>query len=172
MTNLALATMLHVAILGAQADSYADAYRRSAETGRPMVVMVGAQWCGACRQMKQNVLPEVRKQCVLGNVGFATVDLDEDPELGRKLTGGGPIPQMLMYRKTSQGWLRRKLVGGQSPQTVAAFIRHGIELAETARRADAPARSASAQPTTPLDGTPEDHADWIPCGGYWHVCCS
>ena len=35
------------------AETYAEAYRLANQTGRPMVVLVGAEWCGPCRNMKQ-----------------------------------------------------------------------------------------------------------------------
>jgi len=152
VTNLTLAALLSAMTVGAGADRYDDAYHRSAETGQPIVVMVGAQWCGACRQMKQNTLPAVRSHGVLSEVSFAMVDLDEQGDLARQMIGSGPIPQLVMYRRTSQGWLRRKLVGVQSPEAVEAFIRRGIELNEAARRAEVTAQSASARGVVDLAG--------------------
>ena len=43
-----------------------------------------------------------------------------------KLTGGGPVPQLVMYRKTPNGWLRRKLIGGQSVEAVEEFINEAV----------------------------------------------
>jgi hypothetical protein len=63
--------------------------------------------------MKNSVIPEVRRQGGLHRVAFAQVDMDQEQELGTQLTGGGPLPQILMFRKTAQGWKLRRLVGGQ-----------------------------------------------------------
>jgi len=54
------------------------------------------------------------------------VNPDRDGELANQITGGGPIPQLVMFRKTSKGWVRKKLVGGQSVETVEEFINEGL----------------------------------------------
>ena len=134
MTSLGVAVIVQASMLATGSDSYAAAYRVSSKTGQPLVVMVGASWCGPCRQMKQNVLPQVRQRGGLSKVTFATVGLDRQQQLGHQLTGGGPIPQLLMYRKTSTGWKRRKLIGSHGIGTVEAFISQGIRLDEATRR--------------------------------------
>ena len=68
---------------------------------------------------------------MLGRVAYAVVNLDRQNDLGRQLVAGGPIPQFIMYRKTREGWKRRRLVGGQSVETVEAFIKEGLELDKT-----------------------------------------
>jgi len=132
--GLTLATVLHVSLMATGGDTYADAHRETAETGRPMVVMVGTDWCMPCQQMKNTVLPEVRKDGLLSEVSFAMVNPDRDRDLAQRLTGGGPVPQLIMYRKTSEGWKRRKLVGGQSVTTVERFIKHGLTLDEASKK--------------------------------------
>lgn len=128
MTALTLATILHVSLMATSADTYAEARRKMTETGKPMVVMVGTDWCMPCQRMKNTVLPEVRKDGVLSEVSFAMVNRDRDGKLARQLTGGGPVPQLVMYRKTAHGWKRRKLVGGQSVIAVERFIKEGLAL--------------------------------------------
>jgi hypothetical protein len=89
--------------------------------------------------MKNSVIPEVRRQGILPRVAFAAVDVDQEQELGSQLTKRGPLPQILMFRKTEQGWKLRRLVGGQDAQVVEKFIAQGIE-------ADRKARSAGSSP--------------------------
>jgi len=110
VTTFSLAAALQLSILAPGADTYAEAYRLTAKTGRPMVVMVGAEWCPACKAMETNVIPQVRRRGVLGRVAFAIVDLDRQRNLGRTLTRGGPIPQ-----------------GAQSAPQVEAFIDAGLK---------------------------------------------
>ncbi|MBN2292786.1 MAG: thioredoxin family protein [Pirellulales bacterium] len=145
MTSLTLATILQASILAATAggtadsptvDDYASARAKTEKTGKPIVILVGADWCPACVQMKKDVMPKIRKQGVLEQVAYATVNLDKEGKLGKELTGGGPIPQMIMYRKTHKGWLRRCLIGGQSPKTVKSFILRGVELDTAAKKAE------------------------------------
>ncbi|MBN2022578.1 MAG: thioredoxin family protein [Pirellulales bacterium] len=133
MNVLALALLLQVSAVAADGDSYREARRETTETGRPLVILVGAEWCPACVEMKKEILPTIRRRGVLKRVAFAVVDLDRQRRLGRELTEGGPIPQMVMFRKTPDGWRRRTLIGGQSPDVVERFIQQGIALDEAAK---------------------------------------
>jgi len=128
VTSLVLATVLHASILTVGADDYAAARRETADSGRPMVILVGADWCPACQTMKNEILPQVKRQGLLRRVAYAVVNLDRDKRLGQELVAGGPIPQFIMYRKTREGWKRRRLIGGQSVKTVKTFIEEGLEL--------------------------------------------
>jgi thiol-disulfide isomerase/thioredoxin len=113
------------------AENYADARKQVTETGKPMVVMVGTDWCGPCQAMKKNILPKVREHGLLKKVAFALVNADRDSELAKELTGGGPVPQLVMYCKTDRGWRRRILVGGQSVEQVEKFIKEGLASNES-----------------------------------------
>lgn len=142
MTNLILSSVMHFALAASPSDSYADAHRQTIQTGCPMVVMVGAEWCPACKQMENTVIPQARKRGVLARVAFALVDLDRDGELGRSLTAGGPIPQLIAFRRTADGWHHRKLIGGQSLEKVEAFINEELTSNEQDQKSD-----KAAQPT-------------------------
>ena len=69
-------------------------------------------------------------------VAFARVNPDQDAELAEQLTGGGPIPQLVMFRKTSKGWMRKVLIGGQSVETVEEFIKEGLALDQAEKKAE------------------------------------
>ena len=136
MTSLLCATLIHAAILTAGADpaaaaeTYAEAHRTTTQTGMPLVVMVSTDWCMPCQMMKRTVLPRVRERGLLRKVAFAMVNPDRERDLAEKLTGGGPIPQLVMFRKTAGGWVRDKLIGGQSVETVEEFISAGVAQSE------------------------------------------
>ena len=150
--------------LAATGGTYAEAHRTTTETGRPLVVMVGATWCHACQQMKSSVLPEIKRQGILQKVAFAEVDLDEEHELGTELTSGGPIPQLVMYRKTPLGWRFARLIGHQEVSAVEKFIAEGLAADPSAtpaprspdrnptRRQPAKVATAPAKPVTQARG--------------------
>lgn len=126
MMSFAFSAMVQVSLLTTGADTYADAHRQHVDTGRPMVLLVGAEWCPACVQMKNSVLPSVTRKGVLDKVAFAHVNADRDSRVAKALMQGGMIPQLIMYRKTPSGWRRHMLVGAQSPEKIEAFIKHGL----------------------------------------------
>ncbi len=140
MTSLTLAAVLQasIAVVGAEPfDSYAEAHREAQQTGKPIVVMVGATWCSPCRKMKKTVLPLCEKRGLLRRVAFAVVDLDQQKKLARKVIRSGPVPQLVMYRRAADGWKREKLVGGQSVASVEKFIENGLAAHDVALKATA-----------------------------------
>lgn len=134
MTGFAVASVLQFCLAASPGHSYTDAHRETTETGRPMVVMVGAEWCAACKVMEGSVIPKVQQRGLLRRVAFAVVDVDRQRELGRQLTRGGPIPQLLMFRRTASGWRLSRLVGRHDVRAVEQFIDEGLKRDEQARQ--------------------------------------
>jgi thioredoxin-like negative regulator of GroEL len=121
MSTIAVA-FFHVSLLATAGQSYAEAHRVHVETGRPLVILVGADWCPACVRMKQSVIPQARGQGVLSEVAFVQVDADREPELARKLMRGGLLPQLIVYHKSYPGWQRRELTGAQSVAAIQQLV--------------------------------------------------
>jgi thioredoxin-like negative regulator of GroEL len=133
MTSFAISAIMQVSLLVTGANEYAEAHKLHSDTGQPMVLLVGAEWCPGCVQMKNNVLPRVARRGLLRRVAFAHVNTDHDSRVARSVMQGGTIPQLIMYRKTATGWKRHMLVGAQSPERVEAFINNGLELDKAER---------------------------------------
>ncbi len=131
MIHLTLNMLLSAAALGAGSHDYATAFKETNETGRPLVVLIGADWCPGCRQMKNATMPELERTGGLRKVAFAYVNTDNDHELAGKLMKGGSIPQLVMYRKNGDGWTRKQLTGAQSTSSVEAFLGDVPETAST-----------------------------------------
>ena len=156
MTALLLAGVLQWTISAATpSESYAEARQVVEATGKPMLVMVGAEWCGPCQKMRTQILPRLRDRGALRGVAFAHVDADEQSRLAAELTGGGPVPQLVMYRKTPHGWFRRKLVGVQPVETVERFIQEGVELAAGQGEQGAGAPEPTSEPKQPPPAPPQ-----------------
>lgn len=126
MTSLMLTAALHTAIIATGSHNYADAHRLTAETGRPLVVLVGADWCPACQVMKNSTMPEVARGGTLNKVAFAVVNTDQDA-VAQQIMTPGVIPQLVMYRKTADGWKRDALIGAHSSQEIESFLQSGLE---------------------------------------------
>ncbi|HEX3869702.1 MAG TPA: thioredoxin family protein [Pirellulales bacterium] len=124
--SLALLAFVQTSVASTGAASYSEAHKTMTQTGRPIVVLVGADWCPGCRVMKTTAMPQVQQQGGLERVAFATVNTDHEPTLARELMGGGSIPQLIMYYQTAAGWQRRVMVGAQSPAAIQQFINQSV----------------------------------------------
>lgn len=140
--NLTMAAFLQVSLVlagGNATDSprtgtYDWAHQQVTKTGQPMVILVGAKWCPACVEMKENVVPVIKRRGIFRKVVFAYVDLDQEKRLGRELTNQGPIPQMITFRRTDKGWVQSKIIGGRSAKAVEAFINETVARDEVERQ--------------------------------------
>ncbi|PHR96303.1 MAG: thiol reductase thioredoxin [Blastopirellula sp.] len=126
MLGVTLAVLLHTATLAPGAYDYAPAFK-AAEQGKPMLVLIGADWCPGCVSMKRSTMPALARAGKLKGVAYAEIDTDAQPELANKLMSGGSIPQLVLYRKTKKGWFRTRLIGAQSQGTVEALIKRALE---------------------------------------------
>lgn len=132
MSGLSIALILQAALLASSNEtSYTQAYQTHQNTGRPLVVLVGADWCPGCREMKQSVIPALKREGGLDDVAFAMVDTDREGELAGKLMRGSSIPQLIIYHDSPTGVKRVGVVGAQSTAAVKNLIRKGIEQASS-----------------------------------------
>ncbi len=65
--------------------NYGEAYRKSQVEGKPLMVIVSAQWCPACHTLKDTTIREMETSGQLAEVNLAVVDRDVEPELARQL---------------------------------------------------------------------------------------
>jgi hypothetical protein len=80
--------------------------------------------------MEKQTLPEMRERGLLKRVVFALVDVDEDRDVGQSLVSGGPIPQLILFRRTREGWTNHRLIGGQTIPTLEQFINDEVAASE------------------------------------------
>ena len=59
MTGLTATVAMHLALLTTSADVYQEAYNKAEKDGKPLLVLVGAEWCPGCRIMKDDVIPKL-----------------------------------------------------------------------------------------------------------------
>jgi thioredoxin-like negative regulator of GroEL len=136
MFPLTLNILLQLAAANPSGHDYATAYKQTMESGKPLVVLIGADWCPGCRQMKQSAIPEVERQGGLRKVEYAYINSDQQSTLAGQLLQGASIPQLILFRKTPAGWKRQQLVGAQSAGAIQQFLNDGeaAEIAETSHR--------------------------------------
>ena len=139
---LSIASLVVTACLAISNDSgsYSEAFNQAKSQKQPLLVLVGATWCPACRTMEQQVLPRLNRQGRLSGVSFAKVDTDQQPELARQLMRGSAIPQLIVFSQRPDGtWYREQLTGSTSEASVLSLI----ERASAQMHASGP-RSVSA----------------------------
>jgi thioredoxin-like negative regulator of GroEL len=108
-------------------NSYSDALAQAKNHKQPLLVLVGATWCPACRSMEQHVLPRLSQQGSLAQVNLAKVDADRQPELARQLMRGNAIPQLIVFSQRPDGsWYREQLTGAANEAAVLSLIQRAI----------------------------------------------
>ena len=101
---------------------YRTAYKNAQKGDKPLLVLVTAEWCPPCQIMKKSTIPELMQKDAFQGFHYSTVDLDKEEELARQLIGARGVPQLIMYEKQEDKWIRRYLRGIQTPETVEAFV--------------------------------------------------
>jgi thiol:disulfide interchange protein len=133
MHGLSLSLLFHSLVLAAGAEPYEAAYQKADENGRPLLVLVGADWCPGCRSMKFTVLPRMQHEGKLEGVHLTLVDSDRQAELAGKLMRGGTIPQLIVFTKTAGGWHREQITGAASEAAVEGLIRRAEKAQSVSR---------------------------------------
>ena len=82
---------------------------------QPVLVLVGASWCPACKQLRANLDAQ--------RVVYRYVDWDSDPNLAWRYAGGYSIPVVIWYESESRPMVWRRLVGAHPVARVLQFIR-------------------------------------------------
>ncbi|MGI9465545.1 MAG: thioredoxin family protein [Rubripirellula sp.] len=128
MFSLLLTVILTTAPTDQQLEqSYAQAYTESLEEKKPLLVVVGAPWCPACRVLKESTLKPMAKTGELDDVSLVVINRDENPTLAAKLSlGEKTIPQIILYTPGENGWKRRNLRGFQSKQPIRSLIQKAL----------------------------------------------
>jgi thioredoxin-like negative regulator of GroEL len=141
MAGLTTVLLLQHALIAADANSYHAALREAETKQRPLLVLVGAEWCPGCRTMKNSVLPQLARRGGLSKVSLATVDADKEPEVASQLMSGNIIPQLVAFSKSEDGtWHREQIIG----TTNESSVRELIDRATAAQRKSASGTTNSA----------------------------
>jgi len=121
---IALAVVVLVAstVNAQQPMDYKTAYQKAQAGDKPLLILVTAKWCPPCQIMKQTTIPELMKKKAFKDFHYSAVDLDKEQALARQLIGTRGVPQLIMYEKHENKWIRRYLRGAQTAQTVEAFV--------------------------------------------------
>ncbi|NND99440.1 MAG: thioredoxin family protein [Pirellulaceae bacterium] len=129
MVSLLLAAIVaSVTSAPAKEHDYKTAYKESVSNHKPLMVVVGAEWCPACHVLKDTTIQPMVQTGELDNVNVAVVDRDAEPELAAQLTKGEKmLPQIILFTQNESGkWERQKLMGYQPKQPVRRLVARAI----------------------------------------------
>ncbi len=143
---------VQLGIAGWTAHTYQEAYDEADHDDKPLLVLVGAQWCPGCQKMKTEMIPKLQREGGLAEVVFTTVDTDHKPALSRRLLRGNAIPQLVLYTRGKRGWRRSQLTGVHAPAAIREFLRTEMASAQSAEEnGQAVAAAAESSIAVPLD---------------------
>lgn len=135
--RLILAWLLMSASVAVAADGpmdYKTAYAKAQQGDKPLLVLVTATWCPPCQSMKSTTIPELLSKDAFKDFHYATVDLDAEAELAKRLIGNRGVPQLIVFQKLEGKWQKRYMSGYQTVANVETFILNqnsaGIRTAE------------------------------------------
>lgn len=117
-----LMTISAIVATDGNALDYKVAYEKAQAGNKPLLVLVTAEWCPPCQIMKTTTIPNLLAKDAFKDTYFATVDLDKQSALARKLIGSRGVPQLILFEKSDGKWLRRYLRGVQTEESVQSFL--------------------------------------------------
>jgi thiol:disulfide interchange protein len=127
---LQIASVLLFAVLAsasAERPSYEVAYQQASEENKPLLVIVGADWCAACKLLKSQTIEPMESNGKLEDVVVTVVDKDARPELAQQLMQGSTLPQLVVFAKADSGWKKFSLQGIQSEGRIKELIERASE---------------------------------------------
>ncbi|QDT09301.1 thioredoxin family protein [Planctomycetes bacterium K23_9] len=130
MVSLLLAAVLaSVTSEPTNTHDYKTAYKESVAQQKPLMVVVGAEWCTACNVLKDTTIRPMVQTGELDSVSVAVVDRDAEPELCEQLCKGEKmLPQIIVFTQNAEGkWERQKLMGYQPKQPVRKLVKRAID---------------------------------------------
>lgn len=107
---------------------YEEAYRKAQQERKPLVILVGAQWCAACKTMKHDTMEPMQESGALREVVYTQLDKDDQPELAGQVMQGKMLPQIVVFCESDAGWKRFSLTGIQTERRVKELIRKASEV--------------------------------------------
>ena len=123
-----MSALMQLSLLaGSSQVSYSEAYAASQQTGKPMLVLIGADWCPHCVTMKNQVIPQVERDGSLQQVSYVPLNSDRHPALAQQMMQGNSVPQLVLYYRTAEGWQRRRITGGTSAANVSSLIQQAVK---------------------------------------------
>ena len=150
MTGVALSVVLQASLSISATPTLAEAVKISEASGKPILVMVGADWCRYCKVVEQTAMPQITKSGLLEKVVYVYLDYDKDRKLVTPLLEGDVIPELIVLRKSGDRWTRDNLGGMEMFTPYQAGRQQEVKFATI----ESFIKSAVAEKAAAEEGTP------------------
>lgn len=91
--------------------NYETAFNEHQETGKPFIVIITADWCPPCQDLKTNIFPRIFKKIKKNKFCYAEVNWDEEPAQVKLLTKSTTVPQVIIFYKLGKVSKRVDFIG-------------------------------------------------------------
>lgn len=108
--------------------TYDVAYRKAQEEKKPLVVLVGAEWCAACKTMKNDTIAPMKASGQFKEVVYTQIDKDSHPELAQQIMQGNTLPQIVVFCESDKGWKKFSLTGMQTAPRVKELMKRAFDV--------------------------------------------
>lgn len=126
MNSILLTTILQLAAAAPATPTLDAALATASETGKPVLLLMGAEWCPYCQVVVRDVLPQLEKAGLMKQVVFVYLDFDLNRQLALQLKRGPVIPEMIMFNKNGDQWKQTHLFGGYKLAEIETFIKTNL----------------------------------------------
>jgi thiol:disulfide interchange protein len=107
--------------------SYEAAYQQAQKERKPLLVLVGADWCHACKTMKTDTIVPMKEAGHLKEVVYTQIDKDKHPEIASQIMQGNTLPQIVVFCESDKGWKKFSLTGIQTERRVKELLTRAFE---------------------------------------------
>lgn len=106
--------------------SYDLALQKCLRSGKPMLIIISASWCGACQTMQADLLHPGPLSAMEQAVPY-TIDFDSPrtKELRNRFYGGKGVPEVILV--SPEGRELKRQTGWANGEAFAAWLREGIQ---------------------------------------------
>jgi thiol-disulfide isomerase/thioredoxin len=106
-------------LLASPEHSYNDALDVHNDTGKPLVVLVHADWCPPCQRIKHQSIPKVRN---LDKAAYGELDYDQHERTAKEMMQGASVPQIIVFVKKDGEYHKTVHHGFRTSAQIEAII--------------------------------------------------
>lgn len=115
--------------------SYSDAYATAERQGRPLLILLSAEWCPACKEFKKRTLDPMYENGELRPFVYYVLDVDREPDVADRLRGMyRPLPQLKVFTPIGRSEPKDFTLKGMQPRAKV------LELLQKVKPPDVPKR--------------------------------